>query len=191
MGLGREGSNQSERSLGPARTYHSYFLGLVCTRTNRAGLFDMFVHYWSQRSCSLLHWPMTWFSLSFLPLISGSFQPVIEFFNCCVHRSCYEGFALVSSSTLRKRVTLRTRSLVSQSHWDLHAGYLNIRRTEEGKHKTFYLTAKLHQGPRLFNSYVYTRMQHLCCLVSSPPLSTAWSIRSRPFPASNTPHCLS
>jgi len=40
-----EGSNQSERSLGPVRTYHSYFLGLVCTLTHRAGLFDMFVRH--------------------------------------------------------------------------------------------------------------------------------------------------
>ena len=45
-----------------------------------------------------------------------------------------------------------------------------------------------HRFLLLLCLYTNTRMRHLCCPVSAPSLSTAWSIRSRPFAASNTPH---
>ena len=48
--------------------------------------------------------------------------------------------------------------------------------------------SQLSQALLLLCLYTNVRMQHLCCLVSAPPLSTAWSIRSRPFAASITPH---
>ena len=58
LGLGEKGAISKNVAWGLLEhTIYSYFLGLVCTRTHRAGLFDMFVHHWSQRRRSLLHWP--------------------------------------------------------------------------------------------------------------------------------------